>query len=112
MNRLSALLLLLLTVCALGLVTSQHRSRVLFYELERAKGQTIQLQARFNELEHEQTMLANAARVHDRARKLLALRPHEAKRTMHLLLDDETRLAAQEAAMRWRAESVARQEGR
>ena len=35
MAKLNLLLLLVLVVCALGLVTSQHKSRKLFSELER-----------------------------------------------------------------------------
>ena len=39
MAKLNLLLLLVLIVCALGLVTSQHKSRKLFTELE--KGYTL-----------------------------------------------------------------------
>ncbi|MEZ5658582.1 MAG: cell division protein FtsL [Burkholderiaceae bacterium] len=110
MNRLSALLLAALVLCALGLVTSQYRSRVLFAELERAKAQAGQLEVRYDELEHEQTKLANAKRIHGRASGQLALRARPPQRTMHLMLDDETRLAAREAAMRWRADATAQRE--
>ncbi|MEZ5650989.1 MAG: cell division protein FtsL [Burkholderiaceae bacterium] len=112
MNRLSALLLSVLVLCALGLVTSQYRSRVLFAELERAKAQAGQLEIRFDELEHEQTKLANAKRIHGRASSQLALHARPAKRTMHLMLDDETQLAAREAAMRWREQAMTQRGGR
>jgi cell division protein FtsL len=111
MNRLNALLLSALVLCSLGLVTSQHRSRVLFGELERAKAQAGHLEARYDELENEQTRLANAQRIHQRAAGQLALRARPARRTMHLMLDEETLLAAREATARWRAAALEQRGG-
>ena len=51
MTRLNILLSMLLVVCALGLVTSQHRARKLFIDLEQANNQTQQHEVRWDQLQ-------------------------------------------------------------
>ena len=50
MAKLNLLLLLVLVVCALGLVTSQHKSRKLFSELEREQERSRALDVEFGQL--------------------------------------------------------------
>ena len=108
MNRLSALLALLLVVCSMALVTSQHRARTLFTQIERANAQSAKLESRWDELLVRQTELAKASLIDVKARGQLDLAARRPERTMHLLLDEETLLAARHATLRWRADAVAR----
>jgi len=49
--KLNLLLLLVLVVCALGLVTSQHKTRKLFAELEREQERARALDVEFGQLQ-------------------------------------------------------------
>ncbi len=53
MTRLNLILLLALTSCALGLVTSQHRARKLFGELEQEQERSRQLGVEYGQLQLE-----------------------------------------------------------
>ena len=53
MAKLNLLLLLVLIVCALGLVTSQHKARKLFTELEREQERARSLEIEFGQLRIE-----------------------------------------------------------
>ena len=81
MARINLLLLALLTVCALGLVTSQHKARKLFGELEREQEQAKQLDVEWGQLQLEQSTWAMHARVEKIARDRLHMRVPEAART-------------------------------
>ncbi len=50
-------------VCALGVVTSQHKARKLFTELERTREQTRQLAVEWGQLQLEQSTWAMRARI-------------------------------------------------
>ena len=66
MAKLNLLLLAVLVACALGLVTSQHRARKLFSELERE-----QARARELDIEHGQLQLeASTWGLHQRVEKI------------------------------------------
>lgn len=73
MNRLNVVLALLLMVCALALIQSQHRSRTYFVELERLKKQAHGLDEQWGQLQLEQSTWANPARVDTLARTRLGL---------------------------------------
>lgn len=81
MARLNLILLALLTVCALGLVTSQDRTRKLFAELEREQEQAKQLDVEWGQLQLEQSTWAMHARVEKIARERLHMSLPDAKRT-------------------------------
>lgn len=87
MTRANILLSALLVACALGLVTSQHRARKLFVDVERAQAQAAQLETGWNQLQVEQTALAKAALIDTKARRELAMQPVSADRTLHLVVD-------------------------
>lgn len=106
MRRLNILLAGLLVLCALGLVTSQQQARMLFHQLESEIARQDELENRWDELQIEQTGLAKASLVDRKAREQLKLTVREPRRTMHLMLDDDTRLAARDAILRWRAAST------
>jgi cell division protein FtsL len=82
--RLNLLLLALLTVCALGLVTSQHKARKLFAELERQQARTKALDVEWGQLELETRTWALPSRVDKLARERLDMRAPDPRR-IHVL---------------------------
>ncbi|MDH4234519.1 MAG: cell division protein FtsL [Gallionella sp.] len=62
-NALNALLLLMVVVCALGVVTSQHKTRKLYLELQREKDLAQQMDVEWGQLQLEQSTWAAPARV-------------------------------------------------
>jgi cell division protein FtsL len=79
--RINLVLLLVLTACALGLVTSQHQARKLFTELEREQERAKQLDVEWGQLQLEQSTWAMHARVEKLARERLRMSVPDAKRT-------------------------------
>ena len=75
------LLLLALTACALGLVTSQHKARRLFAELAQEQERAKQLDVEWGQLQLEQSTWAMHARVEKIARERLRMSVPDAKRT-------------------------------
>jgi len=73
MSRLNVVLALVLIVCALAVIQSQHRSRTYFVELERLKKQAHGLDEQWGQLQLEQSTWANPARVDTVARTRLGL---------------------------------------
>jgi len=71
--RLNLLLLALLTVCALGLVTSQHKARKLFAELEREQARTKALDVEWGQLELETRTWALPSRIDKLATERLGM---------------------------------------
>lgn len=61
-NR-NVLLLALVVLCALGVVTSQHKARKLFVELQQEKDRAQQMEVEWGRLQLEQSTLALPARV-------------------------------------------------
>jgi cell division protein FtsL len=84
MTRLNLILLLALTACALGLVTSQHRSRKLFGELEQEQERSRQLGVEYGQLQLEASTWAVHARVERIAGRQLHMRVPDAKR-LHIV---------------------------
>lgn len=63
MTRTPLLLLLVLIACALGVVTSQHKARKLFVELQKEKDRAQQMEVEWGQLQLEQSTWAMPARV-------------------------------------------------
>lgn len=74
MARLNLALLALAVVCALSVVTSQHRARKLFVELQKEQEATRQLDVEFGQLQLEQSTWAMHARVEKIASGQLGMR--------------------------------------
>ena len=87
MTRANILMASLLVACALGLVTSQHRARKLFVDVERAQAQAAQLEIGWNQLQVEQTALAKASLIDAKARRELSMQSVSPDRTLHLVVD-------------------------
>ncbi len=84
LNRLNIVLALLLVVCALALVTAQHRARKLFVDHERARASLRQLQVRSNELQVQQTQFAKTSLIDAKARQEMGMQAVPADRLVHL----------------------------
>jgi len=82
MGRLSLLLLAVLTACALGIVTSQHKSRKLFAQLEREQARTQALDVEWGQLQLEQSTWAMHSRVAKLAADRLRMSQPDAKRVI------------------------------
>ena len=74
MARLNAVLLVLLIACALAVITSQHRARKLFIDLEQAQGAAKKLDEEWTQLQLEQGTWATHKRVEAIASKSLGMR--------------------------------------
>lgn len=74
MGRVTLILLFLVVGCALATVTSSHRARKLFIELEREQGRMRALEVEWGQLQLEQSTQAGHARVEKIAREKLAMR--------------------------------------
>ncbi|OGS91489.1 MAG: cell division protein FtsL [Gallionellales bacterium GWA2_60_18] len=62
-NGLNVLLLAAVVMCALSVVTSQHKARKLFIELQKEKERAQQMEVEWGQLQLEQSTLAAPARV-------------------------------------------------
>ncbi len=80
MARLNVLLLLAVLVCALSVVTSQHRARKLFQALESEQERAKQLDVAYGQLQIELSTWATSPRIEKIARDKLRMRTPEAAR--------------------------------
>ncbi|HZP87058.1 MAG TPA: cell division protein FtsL [Burkholderiales bacterium] len=74
MIRVNLLLLLVLVGCALGLITSQHRARQLFVQLEKEREIAKQIDVEWGQLQLEQRTWATHARIERIAAGALQMR--------------------------------------
>ena len=80
MAKLNLLLLLVLIVCALGLVTSQHKARKLFSELEREQARARDLDVEYGKLQLEASTWGLHARIEKVATGTLGMRTPDPRR--------------------------------
>ena len=78
MVRLNILLLLAAVLCALSVVTSQHKARKLFQALEGEQDRAKQLEVEFGQLQLELQTWATSPRIEKIAREKLKMRTPEA----------------------------------
>jgi cell division protein FtsL len=78
--KLNLLLLLVLVVCALGLVTSQHKARKLFSDLEREQARARELEIDYGRLQLEASTWGLHARVEKVAAGTLGMRTPDLRR--------------------------------
>jgi cell division protein FtsL len=79
-TRLNILLILIVIACALSVVTSQHKARKLFMELERKQERARQLAVEWGQLQLEQSTWAMRARVERIATKQLLMKVPDASK--------------------------------
>ncbi|MGQ0651494.1 MAG: cell division protein FtsL [Betaproteobacteria bacterium] len=80
MAKLNLLLLAVLVACALGLVTSQHRARKLFSDLEREHARARELDIEYGRLQIEASTWGLHSRVERIATGTLGLRVADPRR--------------------------------
>ncbi len=74
MLRLNLILLLIAVACAIGTVSSNHRARKLFTELEREQARMRDLDVEWGQLQLEQSTWASHARIESIARDKLRMK--------------------------------------
>lgn len=82
MKKLDLLLVVVLVVCALAVVSSQHRARKLFIDLEAEQERTTKLEEEYRQLKLEQSTWAAPKRVADVAERSLGMRMPDAATTV------------------------------
>ena len=80
MARLNLLLLAVLTLCALGLVTSQHKARKLVFAHEREQSRARQIDVEWGQLQLEQSTWGMHRRIERLARDRLRMAMPEPQR--------------------------------
>ena len=80
MARLNLILLAILVVCALSVVTSQHKARKLYVALQKEQASAKQLEVEWGQLQLEQSTWAMHARVEKIASGQLLMRVPPAAR--------------------------------
>lgn len=81
MTRLNLILLAMLLACALALVSSQHRARKLYVELQQELELEKKYQEEWNQLQLEQSAWSIHARIESIATQKLRMRAPSAART-------------------------------
>lgn len=82
MMRLNLLLLLATVIIALGVITSQHKARKLFQELEADQNRAKQLEVEYGQLQLELSAWATPPRIEKAAREKLKMRVPEAAKVI------------------------------
>ena len=90
MARLNVLLLISVIACALGVVTSQHKARKLFVELQKEKNRAQQMDVEWGQLQLEQGTLVMPARVERVAGSQLQMQMPQPKQTRYVRLGPGT----------------------
>lgn len=81
MAKLNLLLLLVLVACALGLVTSQHKARKLFADLEREQERARSLEVEYGQLQLEASTWGLHSRIEKIAGSALGMQAPDLRRT-------------------------------
>lgn len=84
MVKVNAVLIAMLLTCALLLVTSQHRARKAFIDLDRAHAAARKHDIEWNHLQLEQTQLAKHSLIDATARRELKMLPVGPDRTLYV----------------------------
>ena len=82
MGRIAVILLALVMLCAMGVVTSQHRARKYFNDLEVGQAAAKKLDEEFTQLQLEQSTWATHKRLEAVAAKELGMRLPDAASTV------------------------------
>ena len=93
-TRLNLLLLLLAIVCALSVVTSQHKARKYFVELQNEKDKAQQMDVEWGQLQLEQSTLALPARVEKIASRQLQMQMPQGKQIQFVRIEAENNKVA------------------
>ena len=88
MTRLNLILFFVLIMICLGVVTSQHKARKLYFELEQQQELSKNYETIFGQMQLEQSTWAMHSRIEDYAAKKLNMQVPDAKRIQVISLED------------------------
>jgi cell division protein FtsL len=88
MTRINLILYLVLILVSLGVVTSQHKARKLYFELEQQLDMTKKYDTEFGQLQLEQSTWAMHSRIEELATQKMQMQVPDAKRIQVILLED------------------------
>jgi cell division protein FtsL len=88
MTRLNLTLFFVLIVVALGVVSSQHKARKLYFELEQLQDLGKKYETEYGQLQLEQSTWAMHSRIEDLATKKLSMQVPDAKRIQVISLEE------------------------
>jgi cell division protein FtsL len=88
MTRLNLILFFVLIMVALGVVTSQHKARKLYFELEQQQDLTKKYDTEYGQLQLEQSTWAMHSRIEELAAKKLTMQVPDAKRIQVISLEE------------------------
>jgi len=91
MTRLNFILFFTLIAVCLGVITSQHKARKLYFELEQQEELSKKFETEYEQLQLEQSTWAMHSRVEELATKKLQMQVPDAKRIQVILLDERVR---------------------
>lgn len=91
MTRLNFILFFTLIAVCLGVVTSQHKARKLYFELEQQEEMAKKFETEYGQLQLEQSTWAMHSRVEELANKNLHMQVPDAKRIQVISLADVVR---------------------
>ncbi len=91
MLRLNLLLLVVAVICALSVVTSQHKARRLFQALESEQERADQLDIEFDQLQIELSTWATSPRIEKIAREKLKMRTPEPAKVLVVVSGEAAR---------------------
>ncbi len=95
MLRVNLLLLLVAIACALGVVTSQHKARKYFIDLQNEKDRAQQMEVEWGQLQLEQSTLALPARVEKIAGRQLQMQMPQGRQIQFVRIEPDASKAAQ-----------------
>ena len=88
MTRLNLILFFVLIIISLGVVTSQHKARKLYFELEQQQDLTKKYETIFGQMQLEQSTWAMHSRIEEHAARSLNMQVPDAKRIQVISLDE------------------------
>ena len=88
MTKLNLILFFVLIIVSLSIVTSQHKARKLYFELEQQQDLTKKYETEFGQLQLEQSTWAMHSRIEELAAKKLNMQVPDAKRIQVISLED------------------------
>lgn len=94
MTRLNLLLLVALIGCALSVVTSQHKARKLFMELQNEQELERKTDQEWRELQIESQTLGTGKRIEQKAQRDLGMVVPDPKKTVIVVIDSNGELPA------------------
>jgi len=92
--KLNPLLLSLAIICALSVVTSQHKARKYFVELQGEKDKAQQMEVEWGQLQLEQSTLALPGRVEKIASRQLQMQMPQGKQVQFVRIDEVKSMVA------------------